>query len=142
MFVQTPTETDPRTFAIIGAAMEVHKQLGCGFLEAVYQEALSLEFGKRNIAFKGQVCLPISYKGHLLTTTYCADFICFDSVVVELKALAHMSGTEEAQVINYLKATNYEVALLLNFGTRSLQHRRFILSKSVKSVKSADNSYA
>lgn len=131
MLMKAPTENDPRTFAIIGAAMEVHKQLGCGFLEAVYREALALEFVDRNISFKREVCLPIQYKGRLLATAYCADFICFDSVVVELKALAHMSGTEEAQVINYLKATGYEVGLLLNFGGRSLQHRRMVLTKSV-----------
>jgi GxxExxY protein len=111
--------------------MEVHKQLGSGFLEAVYQEALSMEFSKRNIPFKREVRLPIRYKGQLLATAYCADFICFDSVVIELKALAHMSGTEESQVINYLKATGYEVGLLLNFGGRSLQHRRLVLSKSL-----------
>jgi len=142
MLMKSPTESDPRTFVIIGAAMEVHKQLGCGFLEAVYQEALSIEFSKRNILFTREVRLPIRYKGQLLATVYCADFICFNSVVIELKALAHMSGTEEAQVINYLKATTYEVGLLLNFGARSLQHRRFVLSKSVESAKSADNSYA
>src|SRR5215510_7035651 len=131
MIIKAPTENDPRTFAVIGAAMEVHKQLGCGFLEAVYQESLSLEFTARSIPFKREVCLPIMYKHDTLKTVYCADFICFDSVVVELKALAHMSGTEEAQVINYLKATGYEVGLLLNFGGRSLQHRRLVLSKSL-----------
>jgi GxxExxY protein len=139
VFVKTPTENDPRTYAIIGAAMEVHRQLGCGFLEAVYQEALAIELLKQNIPFRREVRLPIHYKDHLLLTAYCADFICFDSVVIELKALAHMSGTEEAQVINYLKATGYEVGLLLNFGARSLQHRRFVLSKSVESAKSADS---
>ena len=108
--------------------MEVHKQLGCGFLEAVYQE---IEFAKRNIPSRREVCLPIHYKGQLLSTAYCVDFICFDSVIIELKALAHMSGTEEAQVINYLKATGFEVGLLLNFGARSLQHRRLVLSKSL-----------
>jgi len=131
MLVKTLTENDPRTFAIIGAAMEGHKQLGCGFLEAVYQEALAFELAGRNIPFKREVCLPIQYKGKLLATAYCADFICFDGVVVELKALAHLSGTEEAQVINYLKATGYEVGLLLNFGARSPQHRRLVLSKSL-----------
>src|SRR5882762_3064404 len=136
------TDRDPWTYAIIGAAIEVHKQLGCGFLEAVYQEALAIEFSKRNIPSRREVRLPIHYKGLLLTIVYCADFICFDSVVIERKALAHMSGTEEAQVINYLKATGYEIGLLLNFGARSLQQRRFVLSKSVQSAKSADSSYA
>jgi GxxExxY protein len=133
---------DPRTYAIIGAAMEVHKQLGCGFLEAIYQEALSIELSKRDVPFRREVRLPVYYKGQLLSTTYCADFICFDSIVTELKALAHMTGVEEAQVINYLKATGYEVGLLLNFGGRSLQHRRLVFSKSVESAKSADTSYA
>ena len=125
------TENDSRTFAIIGAAMEVHKQLGCGFLEAVYQEALAIEFAKRTTPSRREARLPIHYKGQLLSTVYCVDFICFDSVIIELKALAHMSGTEEAQVINYLKATGFEVGLLLNFGARSLQHRRLVLSKSL-----------
>ena len=121
-------DRDPRTYAIIGAAIEVHKQLGQGFLEAVYQEALAIEFGRRNIPFRREVRLPIHYKGQLLGTTYCADFICFDSIVVELKALSRMSGTEESQVINYLKATSFQLGLLLNFGTRSLEHRRLVFS--------------
>ena len=142
MIIKDLTENDPRTHAVIGAAMEVHKQLGCGFLEQVYQEALAIEFSKRGIPFRREVRLPIHYKGRLLATVYCADFICFDSVVIELKALARMSGTEEAQLINYLKATAYEVGLLLNFGARSLQHRRLVLLKSVESAKSADNLHA
>jgi GxxExxY protein len=127
------TERDPRTYAIIGAAMEVHQQLGCGFLEPVYQEALAVELSKGRI-FHREVTLSIFYKGIHLDTPYRVDFICSEQVAVELKALAKLSGTEEAQLINYLKASGLEIGLLLNFGTRSLEYRRFILSNSKKSV--------
>jgi GxxExxY protein len=132
------TEEDPRTYSIIGACMEVHRQLGCGFLEPVYQEALAVELTLRKLPFVREVKLPLTYKGEALETKYCADFICFGSVVVELKALSRMGSTEEAQVINYLKATGHQTGLLINFGARSLEHRRFVLSKSVKSAESAD----
>ena len=96
---------DERTFAIIGAALEVHRELGHGFLEPVYQEAMALEMERRGIPFRREVQLPIRYKGQQLATYYKADFICYDAVVVELKALCAVSGQEESQVINYLKAT-------------------------------------
>ena len=124
------SERDPTTYAIIGAAIEVHKQLGCGFLESVYQEALAIELGLREIPFRREVKLPVSYKGQLLLTSFCADFICFDSLVIELKALANMSGNEEAQLINYLKATRYKVGLLLNFGAEVF-NTAVLFSKSV-----------
>ena len=104
MSFQVFTERDPRSYAVIGAALEVHKQLGCGFLEPVYQEALSIELGARNIPFLREVQLKVHYKEHILESSYYADFICFDSLVVELKALPRMSGREEAQLINYFKS--------------------------------------
>ena len=89
-----------------------------------------MEFASRSIPFVRETKLALAYKGQPLQTKYSPDFICFDSVVVELKALSRMSGTEEAPVINYLKATGHEVGLLINFGGRSLEHRRFVLTKS------------
>ena len=130
--MQTPTENDPRTFAVIGAAMEVHRQLGHGFVEPVYQEALQIELAHRNIPFEREFKLQLYYKGQQLSSKYSVDFVCFNAVVVELKALQRFSGNEESQVINYLKATGLEVGLLINFGTRSLQHRRFVFSKSIE----------
>ncbi len=124
-------ENDPRTYAIIGAAMEVHAQLGCGFLEAVYQEAIEDELTARNIPFQRQVDLPIRYKGRMLTTLYRADLVCFDAVIVELKALSQLGPVEEAQVLNYLKATGYETGLLVNFGRGSLQYKRYVRTATV-----------
>jgi GxxExxY protein len=122
------TESDPRTYAIIGAAMEVHRELGCGFLEPVYQEAFAIELAHRTIQYKREQKIPITYKGFTLETYYRPDFICFEAVVVELKALARLSSMEESQMINYLKVTGYHTGLLLNFGNRSLEKRRFVLS--------------
>jgi GxxExxY protein len=116
---------DERTYAIIGAAMEVHKLLGHGFLEAVYHEALSLEMQARGIPFEQEVVLHIYYKTQSLKAGYRADFICFDQVIVEIKALSRLSGVEEAQILNYLKATGYATGLLLNFGAKSLEYKRF-----------------
>ena len=120
--------TDEQTYAIIGAAMEIHKTLGCGFLEAVYQEALAIEFDIRKIHYRREVVLPVQYKSHTLHTAYKADFLCYDDVIVELKALNELSGIEKSQVINYLKASKMNRALLLNFGSSKLQYERMILS--------------
>ncbi len=117
---------DERTYRIIGAALEVHKELGCGFLEAVYQEALGREFADQGIPFKSQPVIRIAYKGKPLDKTYQPDFVCFDEVIVEIKAISGLSGIEEAQLINYLKATGLKVGLLINFGSKSLEHKRFI----------------
>ena len=126
---------DPQTYAIIGAAMAVHQELGPGFLEGVYHEALAIEFGLREIPYIHEVDLPIFYKGRPLQKIYRADFVCFTDIVVELKALSAIGGTEKAQVINYLKATNFDRGLLLNFGDASLQYDRFV-NKWKKSAQS------
>ena len=132
---------DPRTYAIIGAAMEVHRELGGGFLEGVYQEALSIELEAREIPFRREAELPVLYKGQRLACDYRADFVCFGSVIVELKAVSELLGAHVAQVINYLKATSLEVGLLVNFGAESLQYKRLVLSPHNlrESVQSADN---
>ena len=118
---------DEETYKIIGAAMTVHNSLGCGFLEAVYQEALEKEFLFQRINFEREKELPIFYRGEKLNTYYQVDFLCFNSVLVELKALQSYSGTEESQVLNYLKASPQKKALLINFGKKSLEYKRFVL---------------
>lgn len=117
---------DEKTYKIIGAAMVVHKELGCGFLEPVYQEALGREFINQEIPFKSQPVIQIVYKGRPLNKTYQPDFICYDAVIIELKALAELTGIEEAQLINYLKATGLKVGLLINFGAKSLEYKRLV----------------
>jgi GxxExxY protein len=128
---------DSETYKIIGAAMTVHRELRCGFLEAVYQEALAMEFQAQAIPFEREKHLPVYYRGEQLNTHYQADFLCFSSVIVELKALQQLSGTEEAQVLNYLKASGLHKALLINFGAKSLQHKRLVLNLR-ESAQSAD----
>ena len=119
-------ERDPETYAIIGAAIEVHKVLGQGFLEPVYQAALQIEFDRRGIVYQREVDVPVLYKGEQLPCSYWADFVCNDGIIVELKALKKLSEIEQAQIINYLRATGLKRGLLLNFGASSLEHRRFV----------------
>ncbi|MBV8214995.1 MAG: GxxExxY protein, partial [Verrucomicrobia bacterium] len=106
----------------------VHKELGRGFLEPVYQEALELEFSDRGIPFQPHTELPIFYKGRKLKSRYRSDFVCYEDVIVELKALTRLGDGEIGQVLNYLKASRRERALLINFGSRSLQHERLVWS--------------
>jgi GxxExxY protein len=129
---------DQETYAIIGAAMAVHGELGHGFLEAVYQEALEREFQYRGIHYEREKELPVLYRGQPLKTFYKADFVCFGSVIVELKALQQVTGTEESQVINYLKTTGISKGLLINFGSAALQYKRLVLNLR-PSAKSADS---
>jgi len=117
---------DERTYKIIGAALEVHKELGCGFLEAVYQEALEKEFNTQEIPCKSQPVVDIFYKGKPLNKLYQPDFICYEEIIVEIKAISKLTGNEEAQIINYLKATGLKIGLLLNFGSSSLEYKRFV----------------
>ena len=118
-------------YSIIGAAMEVHKVLGCGFLEPVYQEALEIELRMRKIPFIAQKQLNIDYKGQKLNKVYVADFISHDKIIIEIKATNHLSSLEESQLLNYLKASSFEVGLLINFGAESLQWKRMILSNKI-----------
>ncbi|MEY2576979.1 MAG: hypothetical protein QOF80_2466 [Verrucomicrobiota bacterium] len=135
-------EKDPQSHALIGAAMEVHRELGSGFLELAYQTALALEFQDRRIPFKGEVALPVRYKGRLLTCGYRADFVCFEDFLVEIKAISKLTTADDAQLLNELKATGYQRGLLLNFGARSLEVKRLVrtLPENLRqSAKSADN---
>ena len=115
---------EEETGKILNACFEVHKELGNGFLEAVYQEALELEFKNQNIPYEREKLLPITYKGKLLEKEYYADFICYGKIVVALKAVAALTSSHKAQVINYLKASSNEIGLLINFGTNSLKWER------------------
>jgi GxxExxY protein len=132
-------EKDPETFAIIGAALEVHRELGRGFLELVYQTALALEFQERGIPFKAEVALPIRYKRKLLTCAYRADFVCFENIIVETKAITKLTSADDAQLINELKATGMRRGLLLNFGGSSLEPKRVVLGYSENLRKSAES---
>jgi GxxExxY protein len=114
------------SYRIIGACMEVHKELGCGFHELVYQEAAVLEFNSRNIPFEREKELDICYKGELLPKKFNADFVCFGSIIVEFKAASGLNEDHFSQVIAYLKASGIKLGLLINFGTASLKYRRIV----------------
>ncbi|HYR75643.1 MAG TPA: GxxExxY protein [Pyrinomonadaceae bacterium] len=115
-------------YQIVGAAMEVYWQLGRGFLEPVYQEALEVELRRRDIPFEPQCRLTIHYKGEPLHKEYIADLICFDQIIAELKASDRLTGTDEGQILNYMKATSKRVGLLFNFGSAvKLEWKRYVI---------------
>ncbi|WP_291782096.1 GxxExxY protein [Cecembia sp.] len=115
------------TYQIVGAAMNVHKELGGGFLESVYQEAFGIELLENNIPFEKEVKLQIQCKENLLSKYFVADFVCYRDILVELKSSTAITDEYYAQVINYLKATQKPLGLLLNFGPKSLEFKRIIL---------------
>jgi len=114
------------SYNVIGACMAVHRELGCGFLEAVYQEALEYEFKLRNIPYVREKQLDVLYKGHFLDKKYQVDFICYENIIIELKALQALTSIHDAQLINYLKATKMPLGILINFGQKSLESKRLI----------------
>ncbi|MHC4927471.1 MAG: GxxExxY protein [Planctomycetota bacterium] len=120
---------DPFSYEIIGTAMEVHRELGPGFLEAVYQETMEIELRERKLSYESQPQIRLQYKQFPMEKYYKPDFICFDTHIVEIKAESAMTVVDEAQVINVLKATRLEVGLLINFGQSSLQYKRFVNTK-------------
>ncbi len=119
---------DLETFAIIGAAMEVHRELRQGFLEIVYADALAVEFACGEVPFEREKLLQVRYKGGVLPSYYKADFVCYGTVLVECKALHSVGATEQAQILNYLRVTSLKRAILLNFGARSLEYKRIVFT--------------
>ncbi len=118
---------EKESYKIIGACISVHKELGCGFLEAVYQEALALEFRNHGIPFEQEKSLDIYFKSIKLNKKYVADFICYNKIVLELKALSKITTEHDSQLLNYLKATGLKLGILVNFGEKSLKYKRLIL---------------
>jgi GxxExxY protein len=114
-------------YDIVGCCMEVHKTLGHGFLEPVYQEALTYEFTDQQIPYYKEKVLNIRYKDIFLDKRYIADFLCFDEIILEIKAIDELNKEHTAQVLNYLKATGKKLGILVNFGAPSLQFKRIIL---------------
>jgi len=124
------------TYRVVGAAMDVYNTLGPGFLEAVYQESLALEMKRRDTPFDEQCAIRLFYKGDPRQRTYVADFLAYDKIIVEIKAIKQLSPTEEAQLLNYLKASRLKLGLLINFGNPSkLEWSRRILSRNTYQIQ-------
>ena len=121
-------QRDPQTYAMISAGMYVHSELGCGFVELPYQEAMLVEMRFRSIPFVREPSLPIQYRGESLPCRYEPDFICYDEVVLELKAVEKLTDKHRSQVINYLKVSKLQRGLLMNFGAEKLEYERIVLN--------------
>ena len=128
MTTTLPCHDDPRTYQILGAAFEVHRVLGSGFLELFYKDALDIELKARQIPFRRELPCNVEYKGHPLRGNYKMDFVCFDAIVLEVKARSSTSPADHAQVISYLASSKLHVALLLNFGGDRVEYKRFVLT--------------
>lgn len=112
------------SFHLVGAAIEVHKHIGCGFTEPIYQEAFEEELRLRGIPFEREKVINVTYKGKVLSKSFRPDFVCYDKIIVELKAVSEFTDEHISQVYNYLKASGYKLGLLINFGTASLKYKR------------------
>jgi GxxExxY protein len=117
---------EEETFKIIGICMEVHRNLGPGLLEVVYKDALEIEFKSNNIYFEREKEFSIEYKGVVLPHKFYADFIVNEDIILEVKAVKEFSNEHTAQVLNYIKLSNSEIGLLVNFQNKSLQHKRLV----------------
>ena len=132
--IRKANNRDPETYAVIGASMAVHSELGMGFLEIVYHEALAVELAFRGIPHDREVELPVHYRGQRLTCSYRADFVCYDAIIVEIKAQASLTGADDSQVLNYLKAAGMQRALLINFGGPRLEYKRIVMSAEAEDL--------
>ena len=119
--------SDGETYKLIGVAMKVHGELGFGFLEAVYKDAFEIELRKRGIPYEREKRLDVFYCGEKLKSFYIADFVCYESIIVEAKAVQQFARHDEAQLLNYLKATGCKRGLIFNFASSSLEHKRMVL---------------
>ncbi len=129
-------------YAIVGAAMEVYNDLGPGFLENVYQEAMEIEVETRSIPFNAQQQITVKYKNRPLKKYYIADLICYDKIIVEIKAMDNLTLREEGQLLNYLKATRMKVGVLINFGHYpSLEWKRLVFTKTIQILREDKSSY-
>jgi len=122
---------EKESYAILGACFEVYKEKGCGFLEPVFQECLEIELALQGIPFFSQPLLPLAYKGRTLKQTFRPDFVCFDKIIVELKAVSALADEHRAQILNYLNTSGHKLGLLVNFGHYpDVEHERFVLNEA------------